>query len=303
MCSDIHLSHNAPAARTDEEDWYVAMARPLRQLRNLAAQHDVPVLIAGDIFDRWNSPARLINFALEELPDAIAVPGQHDLPNHSLGYIERSAYWTLVKAGRVTHLGAGDRATLPGGGVVVGFPWGVDAADAVEFDLGGDGPWIALVHAYCWKGEHRYPEAPVEGNVRNWQARFRGFDYVVFGDNHRPFTHARVDGLPFVVNCGGFMRRASNDDFSPRVHVLRDDRSLESVVLDTTGDAWTQSVDEDKSRPRVDLSGFVEELVDLGASGAVDFRMAVWRYADKHDLPRTVRDEINRALDKGEERS
>ena len=53
------------------------MAGYLGQLAGLAAGHGerttfynghpVPVICAGDIFDRWNAPAELINFALAYL--------------------------------------------------------------------------------------------------------------------------------------------------------------------------------------------------------------------------------------------
>ena len=41
----------------------------------------------------------LISFAIRELPSCYAIPGQHDLPNHSYTDIQRSAYWVLVEAG------------------------------------------------------------------------------------------------------------------------------------------------------------------------------------------------------------
>ena len=36
LCSDIHLSHNAPVARSAEPDWYIAMKRPLDEIADLA---------------------------------------------------------------------------------------------------------------------------------------------------------------------------------------------------------------------------------------------------------------------------
>ena len=45
LCSDLHLSHVAPVARSAENNWYAAMARALQELRELAEEHDVPVNI------------------------------------------------------------------------------------------------------------------------------------------------------------------------------------------------------------------------------------------------------------------
>src|SRR4051812_12555947 len=63
-CSDIHLSHKPPIARSAEPCWYSAMQRQLDELRSVALELDVPIFVAGDIFDRWNPPPELINFAI-----------------------------------------------------------------------------------------------------------------------------------------------------------------------------------------------------------------------------------------------
>lgn len=94
LCSDIHLCHTCPPARSNEPNWYDAMARTLDELAGIASHYYVPILCAGDVFDRWNSPPELINFAIKHLPPMHCIPGQHDLPNHSLEDIRRSAYST-----------------------------------------------------------------------------------------------------------------------------------------------------------------------------------------------------------------
>ena len=96
FAADLHLSLKAPIWRSTEQDWFEAMLRPLVELRTLATLHNCPIVYAGDIFDKWNSPPELINFAIEHLPKGHAIPGQHDLPLHNYEDIRKSAYWTLV---------------------------------------------------------------------------------------------------------------------------------------------------------------------------------------------------------------
>jgi hypothetical protein len=123
LASDLHLCHKPPPAREAEPDWYAAMARPLAEIKALAEKHpDAVVVYAGDIFDHWDTPAETINWVLDNLTPGYAVPGQHDLPNHSYKQIRRSAYATIVKAGLIS--------TLPynvpvraGSVVLYGFPW------------------------------------------------------------------------------------------------------------------------------------------------------------------------------------
>ncbi|GAG04154.1 unnamed protein product, partial [marine sediment metagenome] len=143
LCSDLHLSHVPPAARSAESDWYAAMKRPLDEIRELARLHgkadglkQVKILCAGDVFDssgadrrRWNSPPELINFAIDALPEGMyCIPGQHDLPNHNYGEIKRSAYWTLAKAGKLHNLPPGKSMLLrlDGSATVTAFPWGYE---------------------------------------------------------------------------------------------------------------------------------------------------------------------------------
>jgi DNA repair exonuclease SbcCD nuclease subunit len=104
--ADLHLSERVPAARGESPaEWLETQANYLRQIDDIARSLGVPVLIAGDVFDRWNAPAELINFAIDHMPTGVlSVPGNHDLPNHDLDQIERSAYWTLVRAGALSYL-------------------------------------------------------------------------------------------------------------------------------------------------------------------------------------------------------
>lgn len=49
LIADVHLSWRPPIARSAEPDWPEAMARILRQVADLAAEHRCPILCAGDV--------------------------------------------------------------------------------------------------------------------------------------------------------------------------------------------------------------------------------------------------------------
>src|SRR5574340_1610341 len=73
LCSDIHLSHRPPLARACEDDWYGVQAGYLQQVFTLAGDvgkprgmRGVPIVIAGDIFDKPQPPVELVNFALRQ---------------------------------------------------------------------------------------------------------------------------------------------------------------------------------------------------------------------------------------------
>src|SRR5687768_17059020 len=99
--SDLHLSLLKPACRADD-NWLEVQAHYLKQVRDLAHPDGLPVLCAGDVFDRCNAPAELINFALKHLPDEmICVPGQHDLVGHRIDSMHRCGYGVLKQAGKI----------------------------------------------------------------------------------------------------------------------------------------------------------------------------------------------------------
>lgn len=289
-CSDIHLCHTCPPARSNEGDWYFAMRRTCDQLKSLAQKYNVPVLCAGDIFDRWNSPPELINFAIRNLPNMIAVPGQHDLPYHSNQDVHRSAFWTLVEA-KVIDPGEGMTEYFPeypeNDNIQLHvFPWGLSEDIGFEFEKCSTLS-IALIHAYIGTREHSYPGAPVESMVSGWRDRLQGYDIAIFGDNHSGFITKA--GKCTVVNCGCLIQRKSNErHYKPAVYLIYEDGSVEPHYIDTSQDKW---IDEKETKEEIvptGLSEFLTELEEL-EEGSLDFREAIDRYIVDNDVDENVK--------------
>lgn len=283
LTSDWHLSHNAPVARSAEPDWYLAMDRPIQQIADLQIRHNkVPVVIAGDVFDRWNSPPELINYAISKFRSfdgpVFAIPGQHDLPNHRLDEIHRSAYWAMKLSGSFVHLEV-DRSVIVGDRLCLHpFPWGCEVTPNRESDR--ERVHLAVVHEYIWKRGYGYPGAD-EGHLCSmYQDRLQGYDAAVFGDNHQGFTVKFPSG-PNLINCGTLLRRKSDErHYSPRVGLLHDTGEITSWELRVEEDRW---LDEGESVVReegeIDTSKFVEELQRLGQD-SLDFRAVLNRVMD-----------------------
>jgi hypothetical protein len=303
-CSDLHLSHTPPLCRSTESDWYGAMARQLRQLRQIQigannSAADVPVLlVAGDIFDRWNPPAELINFALRELPQCVAVPGQHDLPNHNYSEMMRSGYGTLVEAGKIVNLSkcmepcdAAPRTDL----MLYGFPWGY------EIEPCPDQPYavrIAIIHRMIWTKSTGYEGAPDDKHLSRYKESLRGYDVAIFGDNHKSFIHRKwLSSYPTVVNCGGFFRRTIDQiDYVPHVYLIREDSTVEAVPLDVSQDVLIDSRKfmerEIAGRPMAEFLATLTGMKDT----TISYEEAVARYMDAHDVPAKVRKMVVAAL-------
>jgi hypothetical protein len=294
LCSDLHLSHKPPIARSVEPDWYKTMGRYLKQLRDLADHHKAPVVCAGDIFDDgWRPhrcPPELINFAIAHLPRMYAIPGQHDLPYHRYDMVERSAYWTLVEAGVIKDLCPVDEVTiLPKAKpdqkevIVFPFPWGFP----VKPPPGTSPEFIHLcvAHQYVWCAEKGYPGAPEDQHIRFVLENLRGYDVALFGDNHKGFIWSR-EGWPTVFNHGTFIRRKSDErEYQPHVGLLYSDGGIVLLPYKTDKDRWidvASTTEKLANESGLDGELLLAELASLGDS-TINFHEAVKRFLEKHN--------------------
>jgi len=290
LCSDIHLSLKAPIARSAEPDWLEVIKRSLDELSSVAEKYDVPIACSGDVFDRWNPTPELINFAIEHLPTMYAIPGQHDLKNHRYDEIEKSAYWTLVKASIVKdikkpYLVNNQLSLHP-------FPWGFDIT---PMKSGWDHTInLAVIHSYVWTTGHSYPGADKNQIAGKYYEKLKGYDAAVFGDNHSGFIikndiHAWGDSdskgytsrerTQYIMNCGTLMRRHINEiDYKPQIGLLHSDGSITPHFLDTSKDLFLEDhLIKAKEEQGLNISKFLQELKNLG-SDSIDLRYAADKY-------------------------
>jgi len=295
LCSDLHLSHTPPVARSGEPDWYESMARPLRELCDLA--EGLPVLCGGDVFDRWNSPPKLITFAMQMLPrDFHSVMGQHDLPYHSWEQRMSSAFWTLVQAGTVelcSGWAGGEAAAWRG------FQWDEEIEPA-SFPSRNQLA-VCVAHRYVWSTCIQNPAIDRDSNhLRSVLGKLRGYRAVLLGDNHRGFLWTDKLGGQTVFNAGTFMRRRTDEqDYAPMIGFLLEDGSIEMHRLDTSQDKMDGGETVRRAEQMLELDTFVEELRKLGESG-LDFRRAVEEAMVREQVSKEVRWIILEAMEKGD---
>jgi len=295
LCSDIHLSLKAPIARSSEPNWLDATKRSLDELRSVAEKYDVPIVCAGDIFEKSDPKPELINFAIENLPRVYAIPGNHDLKNHRYDEIEKSAYWTLVKAGRIKNLNPeysyrdqeGNRDGYPDGKLVLfAFPWGFNIESLNDHDKDRtDVVYIAVIHHYIYTNKsNSYPGVSEDNHLSKFRKKLEGYDAVVSGDNHIGFQNGKV------FNAGTLMRRHINEiDYKPQIGLLHSDGTITPHYLDTSKDLFLdEHLAKAKENQELDISRFLQELKSLG-SDSLDFKDTVNRYMDSQKTDDDVR--------------
>jgi len=296
--SDLHLTLLRPACRADK-DWMETQTAYLLQVKQAASYGGryLPILCAGDIFDRWNAPPELINFALQHLPDGmLCVPGQHDLPNHRLDLMHRSGYGVLKEAGKIADLSKVRWALAPGGKLVVfGFGWEkniepVGGKKREHLNL----LHVALVHRYVWTADKKFPGAPAQANVSHLKESLKGYDIAICGDNHQSFL--AQSGQCQVLNVGGFIRRKTDEmDYESSMGVIYSDGSIKRRRLDTSMD-YFQEVPKDPKEIPFDMKTFIEGLGGLGEHG-LNFKEAVENYLKANEVNAKTREIILTAME------
>lgn len=296
VCSDAHVSHDAPVFRSAEPDWYKAQERPWMQIKGLTQQYKVPLLFAGDLFHKWNSPAESINWIWRMLPDTIyAVYGQHDIPFQRPSDINKSAFGVLVESGRINLLRENQPVPIHGA-VLYGFPWGAELRPCVDGNIDPFGIRVAVCHKYVWKTNCSFPNAPAANRVGRLAKSLAGFDVTFFGDNHRKFIWKTI------VNCGGLLRRNSDElNHQPAVYLLHADAGVTEVLLDCSQDVYLRGDGSDLTESSTDFSQFVQELEDL--EGAVpDFiqevKQSLVRLLDDKKITLEVNQVVLKLLEK-----
>lgn len=262
--------------------------------------------MAGDFFDRWNPPSELINFALRSMPEMIGVPGNHDLPCHAYKDIRRSAYWTLVEAGKLQNIEPDCPMTIGIAGkalVLHGFGCGHPVRPLKLPSRGSLALHVAVVHEYLWVPGHGYKDAPNNQRVGKVRKNLAGYDLAVYGDNHSGFDVKRFASIagkvldfPHICNVGGFFRRKIDEKtYQPSVGLLHEDGTVSRQYLDCSADKWLDECTELPGINDIGFQSFLESLSELGEQ-AMDFAAVVHRLLERDKVSQRVKDFVLQAL-------
>jgi len=290
--TDIHCSHNPPKARKTD-DWYGAMRSVFLKLSKIRKKYKVPILCMGDLFHTWDEPAELINFLLKYIPDEFyAIPGQHDLRDHSYEDIEKTAYWTLVKAGRVHNVEPGKPIDV-GSVTLHGFPWGSKLLPTI----GSKGRFnIAMVHKYVWDGHAKFAGAGAEDHVLPLLQTMTGYDMILTGDNHKQFEVNGQEGT-LLVNCGCALPRKTDErNFKPRMVLLFKDGSVRYIKLDQSKVKWVDHTESLKNLEEViDIEPLLDKLGKLASKG-IDYLKILRKAAENKNVSKRAKELIAELL-------
>lgn len=291
--SDIHLSLLKPRIREDS-DWLKVQKEYLNQLYSLLSDWSVPIIFAGDLFDRWSQPPELINWCLDNLPEMYGVYGQHDEKHHVARDLDKTAFGTMVKVGKIKLISPKTNPTVVNNLVLWGFPWNSEVHECPR-EPRPDYLHVAVIHAYIWTQKTGYIGALEEKRLGTWLEKLKRYDIAVFGDNHHGFLYQK-EGQCTVINNGTFIRRKADEiNLKPSVGLIYQNGKVIRHYLDISKDKFIAQQERIKiGNEEIEL--FVRDLNNLEHK-TVDFPDAVRRAVDSENIREEVKIEVLKILE------
>jgi DNA repair exonuclease SbcCD nuclease subunit len=300
LTSDWHIRGDRPICRTDF--FLGALWKKIEFIFRLSQQYDCPILLAGDLGHRSQWPNPLIeNFiSLINKYEAriFAIPGQHDLPNHSLKRYKESAIGILSEDGSINLLGIEFHFPLKGLEFnLLSFPYGIPIKD-LELDNYDfpDEPFVAMSHQMVVEDKPLFPDQRNFSKGRQLLKKYPEYNLILTGDNHLPFTVKHKGRL--LVNPGSIMRtRADQINHKPRVYLWdADTNKVEFVYLPIEqGVISRDHIDERERKER--SSEYVKKL-KLGFKLGLNFEKNMEKHLSKTRTRSQVRERIWQAMEK-----
>jgi DNA repair exonuclease SbcCD nuclease subunit len=302
LVSDLHLTDSTPVSRID--DYQAAQIKKLKFLQELSEENNnCPVLCAGDVFDYWKASPWLCSMAYEYLPKKfICIPGQHDLPGHSLQEYERSALGLLEKANRIKVL-KGDGLWF-GSMFIVGAPFGGLKSVHLSSTYDQDRPRqhrrvIFMFHELVWPDTP--PSWDKRGNVFTSDSVLddfgQYFPLILTGDNHQSFVREKNGSI--LVNPGSMMRiNADQEDHKPKCYLYyAENNTVEAVDFPIEQDVHNREHLDSKKERDDRISAYIERMSrdwEIGLS----FKKNLEVFFTENHVPQKVREIIWQAMEK-----
>ena len=294
ITADLHLSGNTPSSRID--DYTKAQRRKLTFLKELQVKHGCPILDAGDIFNSSKSPPYVESFAYIFLPDnIITIPGNHDLPKHSLDLYHESSLALLENVGKIIVLRSPEDSPHCASRVmcVYGIPFG-------QYGTETDSPYfkpdkqtinVLLIHEMVFpKGKPPWPGA--EGFAAEEILKMNPeFDLIVTGHNHNAFV-VEKDGR-LLVNPGSMLRQSiDKEDYEPRCYLYyADENKVVPVYYPIEENVFSVEEKKAKEEKRERLAAYIERM-NMEWEVGLSFRRNLEDFLNKNDVSRRVREVI-----------
>lgn len=298
LTADWHLRLDNPECRTD--NIWTTLKNKINFiweiLNELETRHGYtpPILFAGDLFNRFNPTIELVNLTLRCIPELIGTPGNHDLPAHRIEGLNRSGIGLLNWAEKI--LLFDEIATISRkewNFRVTGFPFDSPLAPCTDVS---NKKSVAIIHQFVYHGRKPFPGAT--GGAHAIMKKLEGYDLILSGDNHQPFTYKNKEGQ-LIVNPGSLSRQtAAQIDHKPRIYLWYADVNEAVPVyipIDTNAVSrkHIEIVKERESR----IEAFVQRLTtNTSLAEELNFEHSMRTFLRENEVSRAVKTIILNAM-------
>lgn len=217
ITADWHLRSQRPRCRLDD-DWLETQRNALEQIINYANEYEADVIVIGDIFHSTAETTNEIIGLVQEVALCLErsgkslyiLAGNHDLPQHNLDNIHRSAFNILLNSKNIYHL---DQLKInrQANNEVSASNFGAD--DNLDAE-------IIFKHVLCFPECATLPPSDKIVKPSELFAQFENAKYIFTGDYHRQFVHAKGKTKK-LLNPGCLLRQAADMiDYTPSVFLI-----------------------------------------------------------------------------------
>jgi DNA repair exonuclease SbcCD nuclease subunit len=218
LSADWHLRSQKPRCRLDD-DWIDTQRNALRQIAAYSRQYRADVIVIGDIFHSTNETTNEIIGLVQEFAGLLAdskkslyiLAGNHDLPQHNLDNIRRSAFHILLNSKNIDHL---DRLKINDGEYslkISAANFGADDVTDAE---------IVFKHVLCFPENERTPPGDTIVKPSGLFAQFPSAKYIFTGDYHRQFVYTKGKTKK-LLNPGCLLKQSADmAGYEPAVFLI-----------------------------------------------------------------------------------
>jgi DNA repair exonuclease SbcCD nuclease subunit len=207
VTADWHLRSQRPRCRLDD-DWLGTQWNALNQIINYAREYKADVFVIGDIFHTTNETTNEVIGLVQKLALCLEnfgrslyiLAGNHDLPQHNLDNIHKSAFNILLNSKNIYHLDQilfnDDKDTMK----ISASNFG--AADVTDAE-------VVFKHILCFPENEKIPPSDNIVKPSELFAEFPKARYIFTGDYHRQFVHTKGKNKK-LFNPGCLIRQAAD---------------------------------------------------------------------------------------------
>ena len=269
LCADWHLRDTTPTCRTD--DYFMAQCRKVKTIVNLSEKYNIPILHAGDLFDKARSSQYLEQWIIRNLHGPYNIycnPGNHDLPNHNLKLVNHSSLGVIEASNKIAILTQDiiQRLSCVHNDVVYSvysLPWGTPLKSIHSTKLGNEsGINVLILHHLVSKNEDDLWHGAESEQGNRLLKKLKQFQLILCGHNHQSFIVKNRNQV--LVNPGSLMRmNTTQENYKPCVYLWHaKTNEVEPYYLPIEENVIDASHIENKQERDKRMEAFINKLDD-----------------------------------------